>query len=119
MLLASLVDAAGPVRVADLGAGAGAAGLAVAARLPAARVLLVERSPLMAAYARKTLALPENAGIAERVEVLEADVALSGKARLEAGLMDEVHDHVIMNPPFNDAADRRTDRKSTRLNPSH
>lgn len=108
MLLASLVDAAGPVRVADLGAGAGAAGLAVAARLAAARVLLVERSPLMAAYARKTLALPENAGIAERVEVLEADVTLSGKARLEAGLMDEVNDHVIMNPPFNDAVDRRT-----------
>jgi tRNA1(Val) A37 N6-methylase TrmN6 len=40
--------------------------------------------------------------------VLEADVTLTGKARLDAGLEDEVHDHVIMNPPFNNGSDRRT-----------
>nr|CAD6423025.1 methyltransferase [Rhizobium sp. Q54] len=108
MLLASLVDGSGPLSVADLGAGAGAAGLAVASRLPEARVLLVERSPLMVEYARKTLALPENDMMAGRVTVLQADVALTGRARLEAGLADEIHDHVIMNPPFNHAADRRT-----------
>ena len=108
MLLASLVDAQGPVSVADLGAGAGAAGLAVASRLPQASVLLVERSALMAQYARKTLALTENAALATRVRVLEADVAATGRARLAAGLADEVHDHVIMNPPFNDPADRLT-----------
>jgi tRNA1(Val) A37 N6-methylase TrmN6 len=51
MLLASLVEAEGAVSVADLGAGAGAAGLAVAARLAHARVTLVERSPEMIAYA--------------------------------------------------------------------
>jgi len=108
MLLASLVVADKPVRVADLGAGAGAAGLAVAARLEQARILLVEKSPLMADYARRTLALPENAFLAGRVEVLEADVTMTGKPRIAAGLLDEVCDHVIMNPPFNDAADRRT-----------
>ena len=108
MLLASLVDACGPVSVADLGAGAGAAGLAVASRLPEARVLLVERSPLMAGYARKTLELPQNAAFANRLAVVEADVTLTGKARLEAGLESEIHDHVIMNPPFNDPSDRRT-----------
>lgn len=108
MLLASLVDADGIVSVADLGAGAGAAGLAVASRLPKAQVLLVERSSLMAGYAHKTLHLPENAALASRVSVLEADVSLTGKARSAAGLVDEVHDHVIMNPPFNDPADRLT-----------
>ncbi|MDX3925601.1 MAG: methyltransferase [Shinella sp.] len=108
MLLASLVAADGPLSVADLGAGAGAAGLAVAARLGEARVLLVERSAPMADYARKSLALAGNGYLAGRVDVLEADVTLVGKARLAAGLEDEVHDHVIMNPPFNDAADRRT-----------
>jgi tRNA1(Val) A37 N6-methylase TrmN6 len=108
MLLASLVAAEGPVSVADLGAGAGAAGLAVASRLPQARVLLVERSALMADYACRTLALAENADLAGRVEVLEADVGLTGKPRVAAGLLDEIHDHVIMNPPFNDASDRRT-----------
>lgn len=108
MLLAALVAGEGDVSVADLGAGAGAAGLAVASRIDGARVLLVERSPAMADYARKSLALPENARLAGRVFVLEADVTLTGRARLAAGLKDEVHDHVVMNPPFNDASDRRT-----------
>lgn len=108
MLLASLVSGEGPMRVADLGAGAGAAGLAVASRIEKAQVLLVERSLLMADFARKTLALDENAALAGRVFVLEADVALAGKARVAAGLADDVHDHVIMNPPFNDGTDRRT-----------
>jgi tRNA1(Val) A37 N6-methylase TrmN6 len=108
MLLASLVSGEGPMRVADLGAGAGAAGLAVAARIEKAEVLLVERSALMAEFARKSLALPSNAAFAGRVCVLEADVSLAGRARVAAGLADDVHDHVIMNPPFNDGADRRT-----------
>ena len=108
MLLASLVADGRPIRVADLGAGAGAAGMAVAARLPEADVLLVERSPDMAAFARRSLALAENAALANRLSVLEADVTLTGKARLAAGLADDSFHHVIMNPPFNDAADRRT-----------
>lgn len=108
MLLASLVDASRPVRVADLGAGAGAAGLAVAARLEGARVTLVERSPEMVAFATKSLALAENAAIARRVVLVEADVTLTGRARVAAGLADDAFDHVIMNPPFNDAGDRRT-----------
>lgn len=108
MLLASLVAPNRPISVADLGSGAGAAGLAVASRLPNAKVLLAEKSPLMADYARKTLELPENAVLKDRVEVVEADVTLIGKPRIAAGLVDEIHDHVIMNPPFNDAADRKT-----------
>lgn len=108
MLLASLVEAKGAIRVADLGAGAGAAGLAVAARLPEARVTLVERSPDMVVYAQKSLALDQNAALSPRVRVLEADVTLTGRARVAAGLEDDSFDHVIMNPPFNDAGDRKT-----------
>lgn len=108
MLLASMVVAKGTVRVADLGAGAGAAGLAVAARLENAQVLLVEKFPVMVDYARKSIGLSENAFLADRVRVIEADVTLAGKVRLAAGLEDEVHDHVILNPPFNHAGDRRT-----------
>lgn len=108
MLLASLVEAKGPIRVADLGAGAGAAGLAVAARLPQACVTLVERSPDMVVYAQKSLALAQNAALSSRVSVLEADVTLTGRARVAAGLVDDSFDHVIMNPPFNDAGDRKT-----------
>ncbi|MCO6186922.1 tRNA1(Val) (adenine(37)-N6)-methyltransferase [Rhizobium sp. L1K21] len=108
MLLASMVDGRGAIRVADLGAGAGAAGLAVASRLENAAVTLVERSTLMADYARRSVDLPENADLAGRITVIEADVTLTGKARVAAGLEDEAFDHVIMNPPFNDAADRKT-----------
>ena len=62
----------------------------------------------MADYARRSLLLAENARFASRVSVLEADVSLAGKARVAAGLADDSFDHVIMNPPFNDASDRKT-----------
>ncbi|MBY5403553.1 tRNA1(Val) (adenine(37)-N6)-methyltransferase [Rhizobium leguminosarum] len=108
MLLAALVADDRPVRVADLGAGAGAAGLAVASRLANSQVVLFERSAEMADYARRSILLPDNAHIASRVSVVEADVTLTAKARNDAGLTDESFHHVIMNPPFNDAGDRRT-----------
>lgn len=107
MLLASMVVDDSSIHVADLGAGAGAAGMGVAARLEGARVLLVEKSAEMAAYARKSIALPENAAIAGRLSLLEADVTLRGRERLAAGLQDDAFDHVIMNPPFNHVDDRR------------
>ncbi|MDP9837645.1 tRNA1(Val) A37 N6-methylase TrmN6 [Neorhizobium huautlense] len=108
MLLASLVAQEGPITVADIGAGAGAAGMAVASRLAGAQVTLVERSSLMADYARRSVALAENAHLADRVSVIEADVTLTGRARVAAGLADHSFDHVIMNPPFNNADDRTT-----------
>ena len=108
MLLAALVADERAIRVADLGAGAGAAGMAVASRLDWAVVVLFERSPDMADFARKSLLLSENARFAGRVSVLEADVTLTGKDRNEAGLLDDSFHHVIMNPPFNDASDRLT-----------
>lgn len=108
MLLAALVADDRPIKVADLGAGAGAAGLAVASRLAKADVVLFERSAEMADYARRSIELPDNAHMAGRVSVVEADVTLTARARNDAGLIDESFDHVIMNPPFNDAGDRRT-----------
>ena len=113
MLLAAMVEPrptmrATPLRVADLGAGAGAAGFAVASRLGDAEVSLFELSPEMADYARRSVALAENAETNQRIRVFEADVALTGALRNEAGLTDDTFDHVIMNPPFNEAADRKT-----------
>ncbi|MFC4626013.1 tRNA1(Val) (adenine(37)-N6)-methyltransferase [Daeguia caeni] len=108
MILASVVPTDFAGRVVDLGSGAGAAGLAVAARCKKSRVLLVERSELMARFARKSVNHPLNAALQPRIDVLEADVSLAGKARIAAGLKDNDFDFAIMNPPFNDAADRRT-----------
>ncbi|NMG38821.1 methyltransferase [Chelativorans sp. ZYF759] len=106
LLLAAAVPDGFSGRVADLGAGAGAAGLAVAARCGQAEIVLVENAPEMLHCARATLALPQNAPLAARCAVLEADVRLAGDARRAAGLADAAFDFVILNPPFNPASDR-------------
>lgn len=106
LILAAALPSGFAGEVADLGAGAGAAGLAVASRCPKASVLLVERAPEMVAFAQRTLVLPENRALARRVSLLAADVALAGKARQKAGLCDRSVDFVVMNPPFNAGDDR-------------
>ncbi|HTV69064.1 MAG TPA: methyltransferase [Rhizobiaceae bacterium] len=108
MTLAAAVPSGFAGRLADLGAGAGAAGLAVAARCKKAKVVLVERSADMAAYANRTLEHPDNAAVAARASLLIADVTLTGKAREAAGLADGSFDFAIMNPPFNEGHDRAT-----------
>ena len=60
----------------------------------------------MIAHARLTLAHPANASFRERAELVAADVTLAGRARREACLGDASFDFVVMNPPFNAAADR-------------
>lgn len=108
MMLAAAVPTAFSGAVADLGAGAGAAALAVLSRTYASAALLVENSPEMAAFARETLALPQNAALAAKASVIDADVALSGAARARAGLADNSVDFVVINPPFNAVRDRAT-----------
>lgn len=98
MLAASVAGDAG--HVVDLGAGVGSAGLCVAARLAHVRVTLVENSAATLALARKTLADPENAAFADRVRLLDADVALRGRERGDAGLVANMADYAIMNPPY-------------------
>ncbi|MGQ2903429.1 MAG: tRNA1(Val) (adenine(37)-N6)-methyltransferase [Neoaquamicrobium sediminum] len=106
MMLAASVPGSFAGRLADLGSGAGAAGLAVATRCPDATVALVERDQEMADYARRSISHEANAGLRDRASVIEADVTLTGKARMTAGLADRAFDFALMNPPFNAAADR-------------
>lgn len=108
MMLAAAIPDDFSGKVADLGAGAGAAGLAVLSRCPQAKAALLERSAEMAGYAHATLQLAENASLFDRASVIEIDVAAPGKTRREAGLEDNAFDFAIMNPPFNHAHDRRT-----------
>lgn len=98
ILLAAATAAQGGEHVVDLGAGVGAAGLALAQRVADLRVTLVEIDPALCALAR------ENAqanGLGDRVEALALDVATSG-AFDAAGLNPGSVDRVLMNPPFND-----------------
>ena len=108
MTLASAVPGDFAGRVIDLGAGAGAAGLAVAARCQGACVTLVENEPVMVAFARRTLDHQSNQGFARRISLVQSDVTLTGKRRVEAGMPDNGFDFAIMNPPFNKPADRST-----------
>src|SRR5688572_17256404 len=108
MMLAAAVPASFSGKLADFGAGAGAAGLAVASRCPKAAVVLVENSAEMADFASQTLEHERNAHLRGRASVVVADVTLTGRAREKAGLADASFDYVIMNPPFNAAKDRPT-----------
>jgi len=108
LMLAAAVPSGFDGRLADFGAGAGGAGLAVVSRCPGATVTLVEQSPEMAQFAAATLALPQNASLKDRALLLIADVTLAGRQRAAAGLADNSFDFVIMNPPFNAAIDRQT-----------
>jgi len=111
MMLAAAVPNDFKGRLVDLGAGSGAAALAVLSRLPLCQATLVECSPLMLEFATKTCAHADNVHLRARIEIIAADVCLKGRARSEAGLLDNSFDFAIMNPPFNPAHDRATPDK--------
>ena len=99
ILLAAATAARAGEHVVELGAGVGAAGLALAQRVRGLRVTLIEIDPALAALAA------ENArrnGLADRVTALACDaedIAALARAGLAAGSVDRV----MMNPPFRDA----------------
>lgn len=100
VLLSAAVEAEFTGLVADLGAGVGAAGMAIAARCPSATVILLERDAAALACAREALARPANARFAGRVTVVAADITEPESTRVAAGLGRAVADAVVMNPPF-------------------
>jgi tRNA1(Val) A37 N6-methylase TrmN6 len=103
VLLAAALPQGTTGHVVDLGAGVGVAGLAVARRLPETAVTLVEIDPDLARLALGNAAL--NSGMAGRVDVIVADVLASAAERRAAGLVEDMADHLVMNPPFH-LADR-------------
>jgi tRNA1(Val) A37 N6-methylase TrmN6 len=99
ILLAAATDARAGAHAVDLGAGVGAAGLALAARIPGLNVTLVEIDTELARLAAENAQLN---GLADRVAAVTCDVedqAALAAAGLEAGSADRV----LMNPPFHDA----------------
>ena len=91
----------GPVRVADVGTGSGALAVAVAHRLPAARVVAVDVSPSALAVAAENARLN---GVADRVELRQGDLLepLRADAPAAAGIgADDVwFDAILSNPPY-------------------
>jgi tRNA1(Val) A37 N6-methylase TrmN6 len=100
LLAATVIAAEGaPLEVLDVGSGAGVIGLCVAARLPGARVALLEREAELAELAHFNTAA--NA-FQDRVRPVRASITepLSGDAR--AALPADSFTHVLANPPFHD-----------------
>lgn len=100
ILLAAAVAAHAGERAVELGAGVGAAGLALARRIEGLDVTLVERDPGLAALAAANAA---RNGLATRVRAVTLDVTAPPAAFDERGLAAASADHVLMNPPFNAA----------------
>jgi tRNA1(Val) A37 N6-methylase TrmN6 len=99
ILLAAATGARAGEHAVDLGAGVGAAGLALAARVDGLKVTLVEIDDGLCALAGDNARL--NA-FADRVKVLACD-AEDADALGAAGLAAGSVDRVLMNPPFHDA----------------
>ncbi|MDE2471562.1 MAG: methyltransferase [Bradyrhizobium sp.] len=109
VLLAAATPARPGDRVADFGAGVGAAGLAVARRVAGITLLLVEIAPQLAELARGNASAN---GIAAETIVL--DVSGGADAFAAAGLAPDSVDVVLMNPPFNDPARHRASPQAAR-----
>jgi tRNA1(Val) A37 N6-methylase TrmN6 len=102
VLLAAATPARAGERVADLGAGAGVAGLAVARRVAGIDLVLVEIDADLAGLARANAAAN-----ALQADVIALDVEADATAFAAAGLAPDSVDAVLMNPPFNDPARHR------------
>jgi len=97
IMLAAAVTAAPGETILDLGAGVGTAGLAALARIAGLRAILVEIEPTLCALAVENAA---RNGLGGRVEVIRADIGARATERQAAGLVAEIADHVLVNPPF-------------------
>ncbi len=95
VLLAAAVDATPGQRILDLGAGVGAVGLCVAARLAGCSVVGIELQSTLAELAERNANLN---GMADRVRTVVHDLAKPLPADLGR------FDHVVTNPPYLAAA---------------
>ena len=83
----------------DLGAGVGAAGLALAKRVAGISVTLVEIDPQLSALAQ---ANADRNGFSASIRTVALDVTGSRRAFAKAELVPGSAMHVLMNPPFHD-----------------
>jgi tRNA1(Val) A37 N6-methylase TrmN6 len=88
-----------PLRVLDVGAGVGTAGLCVARRLPFAEVVLLEKQRELADLAAENVQIND---LSARVRAVNADIGARVAELRDHGLVDESFGHVIANPPYHD-----------------
>jgi tRNA1(Val) A37 N6-methylase TrmN6 len=101
ILLAAAVPAQPGERTLELGAGVGAASLAVLSRVPDTRATLIEIDPLLCELAAENIT---RNGFAARARAVALDAESAPEIFRQAGVAPGSFDHVLMNPPFNDAS---------------
>ncbi|NOJ38295.1 tRNA1(Val) (adenine(37)-N6)-methyltransferase [Bradyrhizobium australiense] len=109
VLLAAATAARSGDRVAEFGAGVGAAGLALAKRVAGIDLVLVEIDAVLAGLARANAEAN-----AIRADVIVLDVEADATVFAVAGLLPDSLDAVLMNPPFNDPARHRSSPDTAR-----
>ena len=105
ILLAAACPARARERVVDLGAGVGAAGLALAQRVARTAESRWSRSIPVSPRWQRRMRKPTDLPGGSSAVVL--DVAAPARAFAAAGLAPESVARVLMNPPFNDPARQR------------
>jgi len=98
ILLAAATGGQAGQRAVELGAGVGAAGLALASRIGGLAVTLVEVDPALAALAEDNA---KRNGLADRARAVCLDVTATASSFSAAGLPSRSAERVLMNPPFN------------------
>jgi tRNA1(Val) A37 N6-methylase TrmN6 len=112
ILLAAAVEASSGEHAVDLGAGVGAAGLALAHRVPGLSVTLAEIDPDLTALAAGNA---KRNKLDERVRAVCLDVEAAAAAFAEAGLSNGCAAHVLMNPPFNASSHQASPDRARRV----
>ncbi len=97
LLAASATNDHEALRVLDVGAGVGTAGLCLAARLERAHVTLVERDPVASRLAAANVA---RNGLTSRARVVTADVLAPAARTATDHLPEAGFDLAISNPPY-------------------
>jgi tRNA1(Val) A37 N6-methylase TrmN6 len=98
ILLAAATAAHAGDWAVEFGAGVGAAGLALAMRVPDVKITLVERDTELAAIAGENI---NRNGLADRVNAVTLDVTATADSFVALGIGPGSADHILMNPPFN------------------
>jgi len=101
ILLAAATGAQPGDQVVELGSGVGAAGLALAWRVPDVDVTLLEIDPELAEIAAGNIL---RNGLDGRVRAVAIDITASGDEFAAHGIEPGMADRVLMNPPFNSPA---------------
>jgi tRNA1(Val) A37 N6-methylase TrmN6 len=101
ILLAAATAARPGDRVVEFGAGIGAAGLALAVRVPEVDLTLLEIDPELSDIAVENIV---RNGLERRVRAIALDVTAPADEFAARGIGPGSADHVLMNPPFNNPA---------------